>query len=97
MSRHLPECPYAQPCPTEWRKDELIRENGLPIPHRIVSGSSGRCVECDAGDCLCYEMRAKWNAALDAAEAAVVYLRDERRMVGLAPALSAIRALKETP
>jgi hypothetical protein len=53
MSEHDPLCPYAQPCPEEWRNDRTIKAEGLPVPHRIVSGSSGQCVECDAGDCVC--------------------------------------------
>jgi hypothetical protein len=57
MSDHLPECPYSEPCPTEWRNARTIKDEGLPVPHRIVSGSSGRCVECGAGDCICDELR----------------------------------------
>lgn len=53
MSEHDPLCPYANPCPEEWRNDRTIKAEGLPVPHRIVSGSSGRCVECDAGECIC--------------------------------------------
>jgi len=53
MSDHDPLCPYSQPCPVEWRNDDWRRETGEVTPHRIVSGSSNRCVECDAGDCVC--------------------------------------------
>lgn len=71
MSRHLPTCPYAHPCPDEWRNTDLIAREGLPIPHRIVSGSSGRCVECDAGDCICFELREASEAMRAACIAAV--------------------------
>ena len=58
MTEHFPECAYDKPCPDEWRNARTIKSEGLPIPHRIVSGSSGRCVECEAGDCICDELRA---------------------------------------
>ena len=58
MTEHLPECPYCAPCPDEWRNARTIKAEGLPVPHRIVSGSSGRCVECGAGDCICDELSA---------------------------------------
>ena len=53
MIDHDEMCPYSKPCPEEWRNTRTILAEGLPTPHRIVSGSSGRCVECDAGDCQC--------------------------------------------
>lgn len=71
MSRHLPTCPYARPCPDEWRNAELIARDGLPIPHRIVSGSSGRCVSCEAGECICSELREAMEAMRAACIAAV--------------------------
>lgn len=58
MTEHFPECAYDKPCPDEWRNARTIKSEGLPVPHRIVSGSSGRCVECEAGDCICDELRA---------------------------------------
>lgn len=57
QGEHLPDCPYAEPCPVEWRNDDWRRETGEVTPHRIVSGSSGRCVECGAGDCICDRLR----------------------------------------
>lgn len=84
-SGHLPTCPYSQPCPDEWRNARTIKAEGLPVPHRVVSGSSGRCVECNAGDCICYELRefgdacaaASYAAGRADAAAAVAALRDE--------------------
>jgi hypothetical protein len=57
MREHLPECLYGKPCPNEWRNEQTIRYEGLPVPHRIVSGSGGQCTECYAGDCVCDEIR----------------------------------------
>ena len=82
MADHLPECAYSQPCPDEWRNARTIKTEGLPVPHRIVSGSSGRCVECGAGDCICYELREFGNACAAASYAA-----------GLAAAREAVAAL----
>lgn len=61
VTDHLPDCPYASPCPQEWRNPQYAAESGPVIPHRIVSGSSGRCVECAAGDCICDELRVAEN------------------------------------
>jgi hypothetical protein len=94
MTEHLPECPYSAPCPAEWRNAQTIKAEGLPVPHRIVSGSSGRCVECDAGDCICYETRQAFAAGVQAAHDAVDNaLRPGA--VGRLTALAAIDALKQ--
>lgn len=50
---HYEDCPLSQPCPVEWRRADLIDDTH---PHRIVSGSSGNCVECDVGSCCCDEL-----------------------------------------
>lgn len=81
MSRHLPTCPYVHPCPDEWRNTDLIAREGLPIPHRIVSGSSGRCVECDAGDCICFELREASEAMRAACIAAVEQVDGSRAVL----------------
>ena len=76
---HDPLCPYSQPCPEEWRNARLIAAEGLPVPHRIVSGSGGSCVQCSAGECVCdlidkVRTNQEVETLSDVADAAILFL-----------------------
>lgn len=68
MTDHYPDCPLSQPCQVEWRRADLIDDTH---PHRIVSGSSGNCVECDVGNCCCEELRSFGQRIREAVEDAL--------------------------